>query len=120
MVDPALPHRRFQFRLRTLLIVVTLLALACGYASWEAKIARERHKAVAAYRAVGGYAVEIDETPGGGHGTMTRFPQAPWPLRWFGEDGYSEILVPQGTSAGEIERLASLFPEASIRRDPDN
>jgi hypothetical protein len=25
------PRRRFQFRLRTLMIVVTLLAVACGY-----------------------------------------------------------------------------------------
>jgi hypothetical protein len=27
---PATPRRRFQFRLRTLMIVVTLLAAACG------------------------------------------------------------------------------------------
>jgi hypothetical protein len=120
MVDPAIPHRRFQFRLRTLMIVVTLLALTCGYAGWQAKMARERHRAVATYRAVAGYAVEVDETPGAGHATTTRFPEAPWPLRWFGEDGYSEIIVPQRTTADEIERLASLFPEASIQRDPEN
>jgi hypothetical protein len=118
MVDPALSHRRFQFRLRTLLIVVALVALACGYAGWEAKIARDRRKAVATYRAVAGYAVEVDESPGTGHVSTSRFPPAPWPLRWFGEEGYSEIIVPQRTTADEIERLSSLFPEALIQRDP--
>jgi len=30
MADPAAPHRRFQFRLRTLLLVVTALAIICA------------------------------------------------------------------------------------------
>src|SRR5579871_2445998 len=34
---------RFRFRLRTLLIVVTLFALIpCGYVGWQAKIVRHR------------------------------------------------------------------------------
>jgi hypothetical protein len=33
--------RRFQFGLRTLMIVVTLLAGACGYVGWQANIVRE-------------------------------------------------------------------------------
>ncbi len=32
----------FQFRLRTLMIVVTLLAVPLGYVGWQAKIVRER------------------------------------------------------------------------------
>jgi hypothetical protein len=35
-------NRRFQFRLRTLLIVVTLLGVACAYVGWQAKIVRQR------------------------------------------------------------------------------
>ena len=110
---------RFQFRLRTLLLGVTLLAVVCGYVGWQAKIVKERHKAVATYQAIAGFAVEVDETRGAGGATTTRFPQAPWPLRWFGEDGFSMIVVPQRTTADEIERLASLFPEATIQRDAD-
>ena len=34
------PRRRFQFRLRTLMIVVTLLAVPCAYIGWQAKIVR--------------------------------------------------------------------------------
>jgi hypothetical protein len=35
-------RRRFQFRIRTMMIVVALLAIPCGYVSWQAKIVRER------------------------------------------------------------------------------
>jgi hypothetical protein len=37
-MDAPSPRRRFQFRLRTLLIGVTLLAIPCGYVGWQAKI----------------------------------------------------------------------------------
>ncbi len=33
---------KIQFRLRTLMIVVTLLAVPLGYVGWQAKIVRER------------------------------------------------------------------------------
>src|SRR5690348_1919362 len=42
MPDQPSSRRRFQFRLRTLMIVVTLLAVACAYIGWQAKIVRER------------------------------------------------------------------------------
>ncbi len=36
------PKRRFQFRLRTLMIVVMLLAVPLGYVGWQAKTVRQR------------------------------------------------------------------------------
>jgi hypothetical protein len=39
---PKRKRRRFQFSLRSLLIVVTLLAVTCAYVGWQAKIVRER------------------------------------------------------------------------------
>jgi hypothetical protein len=42
MPDQPSPRRRFQFRLRTLLIGVTLAAVACAYVAREAQIVRER------------------------------------------------------------------------------
>jgi hypothetical protein len=41
MTEPP-KRRRFQFRLRTLLIGVTLLAVPLGYVGWQVKIVRER------------------------------------------------------------------------------
>jgi hypothetical protein len=35
-------RRWFQFRLRSLLIGVTLAAIPCGYVGWQAKIVRDR------------------------------------------------------------------------------
>src|SRR5258708_4678300 len=47
--DSSIPRRRFQFRLRTLMIVVTVVAVACGYASHEVRIVKERRKAAETY-----------------------------------------------------------------------
>jgi hypothetical protein len=44
---PKRKRRRFQFRLRTLMIVVTLLAVPCGYIGWQARIVRERRDLLA-------------------------------------------------------------------------
>jgi hypothetical protein len=41
MTDHSAPRRRFQFRLRTLLIVVTVVAVLCSVVAWYAK-ERER------------------------------------------------------------------------------
>ena len=42
MPDHPAPRRRIQFRLRTLMIGVALLAVACGYVAHETKIVRKR------------------------------------------------------------------------------
>jgi hypothetical protein len=42
MADQRPPRRWFQFRLRTLMIGMTLLAVPCSYVGWQAKIAREQ------------------------------------------------------------------------------
>jgi hypothetical protein len=39
MIEPT-KRRRYQFSLRTLMIVVTLLAVPLGYIGWQAKIVR--------------------------------------------------------------------------------
>jgi hypothetical protein len=45
MADQPSPRRRFQFRLRTLMIGVTLLAVACWVAVDRARLIRERDEA---------------------------------------------------------------------------
>jgi hypothetical protein len=46
MADSTRPRRRFQFRLRTLLIVVTLLSVACAVIIDRQRLARERDDAL--------------------------------------------------------------------------
>lgn len=47
MTDP--PQRRFQFRLRTLMIVVTVLAVAMAYVGRQLKWIADRHEAMKEY-----------------------------------------------------------------------
>jgi hypothetical protein len=54
MPDQPSPRRRFQFRLRTLLIGVTLLAIPCAYVGWQAKIVRARQAMAKRLSARGG------------------------------------------------------------------
>jgi hypothetical protein len=110
MANQPSPRRRFQFRLRTLMIGVTLLAIPCGYLGWQAKIIRERREAAARYQTIRGR----ESTFGPLHMLRIQRPPAPWPLRWMGEEGYLTIIVRKGTPADEIARLKGLFPEASV------
>jgi hypothetical protein len=102
------PRRRFQFRLRALLIVVTIIALVCG---WQAKNIRDRREAAKTYRTI---SVLPSAGPDGAVRAETR--KAPWPLCWLGEDGYFIVIVPLNTPINEMQRLVRLFPEARIGR----
>ena len=110
--EPKCKRRRFQFRLRTLLIGVTLLAMLCG---WQAKVIRDRHEAAKTYRTVSA----VYEAYGPNHTMRVRTQSARWPLRWLGEDGYFGIVIPQNTRDDEVQRLERLFPEARIEREGD-
>jgi hypothetical protein len=90
---PKRKRRRFQFSLRTLMVGVTLLAVACGYVALEARIAKERREAAEIYEPLR----EIVTKVWGGrleYSSRTVLIEAPWPLRWFGEDGYKAIMCP--------------------------
>jgi hypothetical protein len=99
---------RFQFRLRTLMIVVTLLAVVCGYVGWPAKIVRERRDVVETHETRTSWDIRPARS-------LSR-RRAPWPLRWFGEEGFAAIYVNDNESDDEIENLKRLFPEAEIWR----
>jgi hypothetical protein len=104
MADPAPPRRRFQFRLRTLLIMVTLLAVPLSYVGWQAKIVRERRAEL--NRVVDGRLFGIassDETRA-----------IPWIRRILADQQVYSIMMPVGSDRAELDRLRSLFPEAKI------
>jgi hypothetical protein len=109
MADQPSPRRRIQFRLRTLLIVVTLFALIpCGYVGWQAKIVRERKAWYAAH-------------PGGGFANGARIvacgneAKAPNLLRrWLGDVANDAITLHPTSTAADIRKATELFPEAVI------
>jgi hypothetical protein len=105
MPDRSSKRRRFQFRLRTLMIGVTLFALIpCGYVGWQAKIVRERRAEL--NRVVDGRLYGIA-------GSDER-RAIPWIRRVLADQQVYSIMMPVGTDRSELDRLRALFPEAKV------
>jgi hypothetical protein len=90
--------RRFQFRLRTLLIGVSLFAVPLGYVSHQLRFVRER-RAVAATLA--------RSHPG---------PGPSWLRNLLGDEGYWYIEVDPNATDEEVEKCRNIFPEATVAR----
>jgi hypothetical protein len=105
MADQPPRRRRFQFRLRTLMIGVTLLAVPLAYVGWQAKIVRERRAELS--RAVDGRLLEIC---GNGENRVIS-----WIRRVLSDQRVGSIKVLTGTDATELDRLRVLFPEAEVK-----
>ncbi|HEV2969245.1 MAG TPA: hypothetical protein VGY55_04585 [Pirellulales bacterium] len=100
----ALPRRRFQFSLRTLLIVATLLAMLCGYIGRQVEIVKKRDVMAAA--------------PGVDSVTGDSLKRIPLFRRWLGDKYYLGLSIDKSASDDEIARYKSAFPEATIMRRP--
>jgi hypothetical protein len=94
------PRRRFQFRLRTLMIGVTLLAVPCAYVGWQAKIVRERRALLDEINAAGGGEVPAD---------IAHRP--PWLRRILGDENVGFMVVPYTTDGETMARIFRLFPD---------
>jgi hypothetical protein len=128
MADQPAPRRRFQFSLRTLMIGVTLLAAACGYVAWQAKIVQER-KAVAdlvQYRYNGAVywsseVKRLSPTASGlrilQDGIVLPLREVSWLRRWLGDDAATYILYRMQMPKDEITRMKAAFPEAHFESD---
>ena len=101
-----MPRPRFQFRLRTLFVVVTLFSIPCAYVGWQAKIVRERERELD--KAL------WDENNKIGFDSTGPRQKLPWIRRVFGDEYCLRINVPADTPKAEIDRLHELFPEAVI------
>jgi hypothetical protein len=105
---PKRKRRWFQFRLRTLMIVVTLLATVCAYVSWQMRIVRERQAEV--NREVEGRIIGTDD--------VEKDNPVPWIRRLLGDQCVLLIWMPLGTDPAELDRLRALFPEALVETRP--
>jgi hypothetical protein len=85
-----------SFSLRTLFVVVTLLACWLGYnLRWSrlrADALRHHHN-------------RNDEWS---------YSMAPWPLKMFGAPGLPFFTIPSDADPAEINKIRSLFPEATL------
>ncbi len=96
---------RFQFGLRTLLVVVALFAAVGGYVGLEYRIVQER-------KAFLGSHVWILYRDAAALGMAKTKPSDPLPIvrRWLGDEGVFWLHI----SPAEEERAKELFPEATL------
>jgi hypothetical protein len=98
--------RRFQFRLRTLMIVVTLLAVPCAYVGWQAKVVRERLAIRENPKVWEPYKLESDWSP-----------EISWIRHLLGDRGCIFLITDDNATGSELERFRAAFPEAKIYRN---
>jgi hypothetical protein len=106
--QPKRERRWFQPRLRTLMIVVTLLAVPCAYVGWQAKIVRERRAMRDSILDAGGYITDLWFIP--------RLPPPSWLRRILGDETVEILVVPDETDEQTIAEIRRLFPDTKIAK----
>jgi hypothetical protein len=108
------PRRWFAFRLRTLLIVMAVLATVCGWLYHERRVIQERtKKREALYRAIFvGTKRNYVIVPTGAGTSADQY--TPWLWRMFGDSFVLEIGLLKDTPSDIVERIRVAFPEAKI------
>ena len=113
-MSEAEPSRRwFRFSLRTMFVVVTLLAVAAAWIGYNLNWIRQRHEMIDS----GGVAAGD-----GPNHTVGTDPVAPGLLQFFREGAYGYIIVFPDRTGGsltpaeqaKLNRVAQLFPEATV------
>jgi hypothetical protein len=116
--DPGKSRRPwYQFRLRTLLIAVPLLATPCGYIAHEAKIVRARRAFLEEQ-----YQESKDRGPVHVGPPLLFYgdtdQQASYVRRWLGDTGQWIVVVRASAPLAEKQAAAALFPEAGVMERP--
>jgi hypothetical protein len=113
---------RFQFRLRTLMIAVTLLAVACAYVGWQLEIVRQRadvlnwqqERAPLKNVAYGTPGYDSEQDARGRWSVAINDPDLPWLRRLLGDHWIVTAIHPTAATDDEIERVRKAFPEAQL------
>jgi hypothetical protein len=114
--DPPKRKRRFQFRLRTLMIGITVFCVVIGgYIGWQKKIVRERRSWLIRLQEQGYKYPKIGDIviyAGNGHGgpNIVR--------RWLGDEAIIAVALPATISEEDRETTLRLFPESNVTQTP--
>ena len=105
---PLIRRRWFRFSLRTLFVVVTVLAIFLGCVAYQLTWIQQRRAFADSSCLNGAYLTfEPDQNP-----------PAPFPLGLFGERGALDVYLERDASQSEIATARRLFPEARVQLDP--
>ena len=112
--DPPKRRRRwFQFSLRTLMIGVTLLAVACGYLVHEAMLVSHRRAMVDWVNEHNGSVSNPLQPPF--NAPHTQLPSIAWVRRLLGDHPIARIKLQPDTDNADVRGIRSLFPEADVQ-----
>ncbi len=107
--------RRWSFSLRTLFVVVAVVA---AWLAYEVNWIRQRQVVIGNPSVKSSdYYIEESQPISGPAIRRIGHEVAPWPLRWLGEAAYSNILLKMGTSEDELARVRRIFPDARVEVD---
>jgi hypothetical protein len=117
-VEPPKRKRRwYQFRLRTLMIAVTLLAVPLGYVGWQVRIVRHRDELRRELAAHGGGSVTatklIVELTAHGQ-KCDEPPNLSWIRELVGDEYVYFLYVPETVPKELADDLKAEFPEARV------
>ena len=116
MIDPPKPKRRcVQFRLRTLLIGVVVLAIPCGYVANQGRIVAARRNWLEQHPQPM-FTVEITVIGDDGKVVSPPEPTVPPVRRWLGDEPTKFLSV---RNSAEESAATQLFPESRIFCDFD-
>lgn len=112
-----IPWLPFRVRLRTILLVVAILAVPCAWLGSEVKLVRNRADLIARVRSAGGF-VQTDSKLLLLPSIRIKPGNLPQPVsavrRWFGDYPVSQISVPHQFPDADEKRILDLFPEAEV------
>jgi hypothetical protein len=122
------PMRWFRFRLRTALLIVTLLAIPCAWIGSEWKIVRERAALIDSVRAHGGaitttgFVTSNAEGWTAGPGIKIEAGDKRPPIsivrRWLGDQDVSLIVISSDFPDSDEQRILGLFPGTDLVKLP--
>lgn len=106
---------RLQFRLRTLMIVITLLAVACSYIGWQVRRIADRKATLDIIVHDGGGATildtfQLDKV----RKTWGAKDDVPLIRRWLGDVHVHLIAMGEKSSWDDYRHVTELFPEAWV------
>jgi hypothetical protein len=106
-------RRRFQFRLRTLMIGVTLLAVPLGYVGWHERIVQVRRQTTLWVDSVGGQVFAPSENLIKKSGFAC---EVGWLRRLLGDTEVAQVYLPKFHNVTETDMatLHLVFPNARI------
>ncbi|HKD37125.1 MAG TPA: hypothetical protein VKB78_10000 [Pirellulales bacterium] len=102
-------RRRFQFRLRTLLIIVTLLTVPCWWVAKQKRLIEDRKEMLTKIEKVYSGEWYIEQLPPGEPSAISGL------RRLLGDQAVSGVMLPVDADPNIYPLIHTLFPEAHLQ-----